>query len=196
MSVSGITETALYLTFQLEDEAFALDVSQVREILDLTSITKVPRAPDFMRGVINVRGSVVPVIDMRRKFGMPLTEGTVDTRIIIMEISLEGKTTVLGAIADSVNDVLELEPGQIEDPPEIGSRWRSEFIKGIGKQGDRFIIIIDIDRVFSSDDLVAVQKKADLQARASESTAAEPEETLPLFAEGNPDVGANTPVPT
>ncbi len=99
MTVSGITKTALYLTFQLEDEAFALDVSQVREILDLTSITKVPRAPDFMRGVINVRGSVVPIIDLRMKFGMPLAKSTVDTRIIIMEIFLEGKTTVLGAIA-------------------------------------------------------------------------------------------------
>ncbi len=195
MSVSGITETALYLTFQLEDEAFALDVSQVREILDITAITKVPRAPDFMRGVINVRGSVVPVIDLRMKFGMPQVEGTVDTRIIIMEISLEGKTTVLGAIADSVNDVLELEPGQIEDTPEIGSRWRSEFIKGIGKRDDRFIIIIDIDRVFSSDDLVAVQRKAERPTPDSERAAAKQETMSPPTVMEGPDVGTDTPVP-
>ncbi len=173
MTISGITETALYLNFQLEDEAFALEVSQVREILDLTGITKVPRAPDFMRGVINVRGSGVPVIDLRMKFGMPQANSTVDTRIIIMEITIEGKTMVLGAIADSVNDVLELEPDQIEAPPEIGSRWRSEFIKGIGKQEDRFIIIIDVDRVFSTDDLVAVKGKAEPSKSDMEKTAGE-----------------------
>ncbi len=145
--------------------------------------------------MINVRGSVVPVKDLHMKFGMPQTKSTVDTRIMIMEVTLEDKAVVIGAIADSVNDVLELDPGQIEEPPEIGSRWRSEFIKGIGKRDDRFIIIIDIDRVFSSDDLVTVQGKADLPAPASESTAAEPEAMLPPAVVEEPDVGADAPVP-
>ncbi len=157
MTVSGITETALYLTFELEDEIFAIDVSQVREVLDMTSISRVPRSPEFMRGVINVRGSVVPVMDLRMKFGIPNAETTVNTRIIITEINMDAKKIVLGAIADSVNDVLELEPDQIEDPPEIGSRWRSEFIKGIGKRDDHFIIILDVDTVFSTDEIAMVQ---------------------------------------
>ncbi|MCP4351916.1 MAG: chemotaxis protein CheW [Desulfobacterales bacterium] len=157
MSETGITETKQYLTFRLGDEVFALDVAQVREVLDLSTITKVPGSPDFMRGVINVRGSVVPVIDLRLKFGLPQTDNTVDTRIVVMEISLEGEITVLGSLADSVDEVMELEPGFIEKPPRIGARWRIEFIKGIGKKDDQFIIILDIDRVFSSDELALVE---------------------------------------
>ena len=156
MSVSEITETALYLTFILEDETFSIDVSQVREVLDLSRITKVPRTPDFVRGVINIRGNVVPVIDMRTKFGMEMVESTVHTRIIVMEITTNDRTTVLGAIADSVNDVLEIDPNDIEPPPEIGSKWRSEFIKGIGKYNDNFIMILDIGLVFTSDELAMV----------------------------------------
>ncbi len=156
MSVADITDTALYLTFRLEEEVFAIDVAKVREVLDLSAITKVPHAPDFMRGVINVRGNVVPVMDMRTKFGLPPTDSTVNTRIIIMELSMDGSALVLGAIADSVNDVLELEPDQIEEPPSLGNRWRSDFIKGIGKREDNFIIILDIDKVLSTDELALV----------------------------------------
>jgi len=158
MSEIAITETAQYLTFKLGDEVFALDVTQVREVLDLTTITKVPRSPEFMRGVINVRGSVVPVVDLRLKFGMPPAETSLDTRIIVMELFLDEETTVLGAIADSVHEVMELEPNHIEKPPRIGSRWRTEFIKGIGKRDEQFIIILDIDRVFSSDELAIVEE--------------------------------------
>jgi len=153
MSASKITETSLYLTFRLGEEVFAVDVRQVREVLDLTPITKVPQAPDFMRGVINLRGSVVPVVDLKMKFGLPKTEATVDTRIVVMEIDLDGEVTILGSMADSVHEVLELEPGQIQDPPKLGTRWRSEFIRGMGKRGDEFVTIIDIDRVFSFDEL-------------------------------------------
>ena len=157
MTTTAITETALYLTFKLEDEIFALDVAKVREVLDLVNITKVPRVAEFMRGVINVRGSVVPVIDLRLKFGMPKTENTLDTRIIVMELSIDGETLILGALADSVHEVLELAPQQIEPPPRMGMRWRAEFIKGIGKQDDQFLILLDIDRVFSSDELALVE---------------------------------------
>jgi purine-binding chemotaxis protein CheW len=153
MSEKDIAQSALYLTFKLEDEMFSVEVSQVREILDFTPITKIPRTPDFVRGVINVRGSVVPVVDMRLKFGMKGVDSTVNTRIVVLEVKQDGETTVLGALADSVHDVIELEADQIEDPPRIGSRWRTEFIKGIGKRDGMFIIILDIDRVFSSDEL-------------------------------------------
>ncbi len=108
MGVAEIIETTQYLTFKLEEEIFALDISKVREVLDFTAITKVPRTPEFMRGVINLRGNVVPVVDMRLKFGMTKTENTVNTCIIIVEINLDGETTVLGALADAVQEVIEL----------------------------------------------------------------------------------------
>jgi len=157
MSATGTTETTQYLTFRLEDEVFALEISKVREVLDFTAITKVPRTPEFMRGVINLRGNVVPVVDMRLKFGMTKTEKTVNTCIIIVEIALDGDTTVLGALADSVQEVVDLEAGQIEPPPKIGTRLRTEFIRGMGKRDEHFIIILDIDRVFSAGELSLVQ---------------------------------------
>lgn len=157
MSAIGLTETMQYLTFRLDEEVFALDISKVREVLDYTNITRVPRTPDFMRGVINLRGNVVPVVDMRLKFGMTKTEQSVNTCIIIVEISIEGETTVLGALADAVQEVVELGAEQIEPAPRIGTRLRTEFIRGMGKKDDHFIIILDIDKVFSADELSLVQ---------------------------------------
>ncbi len=156
MSISSITESTQYLSFKLGEEIFAVDVAKVREILDVTAITKVPQTPDFMRGVINLRGSVVPVMDMRLKFGMPPTERTVNTCIIVMEVSQDGETMVLGSLADSVQEVLDLEPEQIEAAPRIGTRLRSDFIKGMGKQNERFIIILDIDRIFNAGELEVI----------------------------------------
>lgn len=165
MSVASVTNTTTqYLTFRLDEEVFALDISQVREVLDFTTVTKVPRTPDFMRGVINLRGSVVPVVDMRLKFGMTGTEKTVNTCIIIVEINVEGDKLVLGALADSVQEVIELEAGQIEPPPRIGTRLKTEFIHGMGKREDHFIIILDIDRVFSNDELSLVQDAGETAA--------------------------------
>ncbi len=157
MGVAEIIETTQYLTFKLEEEIFALDISKVREVLDFTAITKVPRTPEFMRGVINLRGNVVPVVDMRLKFGMTKTENTVNTCIIIVEINLDGETTVLGALADAVQEVIELGAGQIEPAPKIGTRLKTDFIQGMGKRDEGFIIILDIDRVFSTEELALVQ---------------------------------------
>ncbi|HBA72561.1 MAG: chemotaxis protein CheW [Geobacteraceae bacterium GWC2_55_20] len=158
MSTSTITETTQYLTFKLDEEIFALDVAKVREILEYTSITKVPQTPDFMRGVINLRGSVVPVIDLRLKFGMTSTEQTVNTCIIVTEVEMEGETILLGALADSVQEVNEMEPAQIEAAPHIGTKLNTNFIKGMGKQGNHFVMILDIDKVFSSDDLASISE--------------------------------------
>src|SRR5512145_2575835 len=107
------SETAQYLTFKLDDETFALDISKVREVLDFTTVTRVPRTPEFMRGVINLRGSVVPVVDLRLKFGMTRTENGLSTCIIITEVTVDGDTTILGCLADSVQEVLDLDPGSI-----------------------------------------------------------------------------------
>ncbi len=166
MSVTGITEAAQYLTFKLSNEVFAVEVAKVREILEYINITKVPKSPEFMRGVINVRGSVVPVLDLRSKFRMSLTQSCVDTCIIVLEIDFEGETTVLGALADSVQEVIELDPEQIESPPKMGTLLKTEFLKGIGKRGSEFIMILDIDRVFSEEDLPAANsKEADSEMR-------------------------------
>ncbi|QWV94512.1 chemotaxis protein CheW [Geomonas oryzisoli] len=158
MAVETITETTQYLTFKLEDELFALDIGKVREVLDFTSITKVPQTPDYMRGVINLRGSVVPVVDLRLKFGMAMAEQTVNTCVIIVEVELEGEKVVMGAMADAVQEVMDLEPDQIEPPPRIGTKLNTDFIKGMGKHNEQFIIILDIDKVFTSGELEMVQE--------------------------------------
>jgi purine-binding chemotaxis protein CheW len=157
MAATELVESTQYLTFTLDEELFALDIAKVREVLDYTSITKVPQTPDFMRGVINLRGSVVPVVDMRSKFNMPVAETTVNTCIIIVEVDIDGEGTVLGAMADSVQEVLELGPEQIEPPPRIGTKLRTDFIKGMGKRDDQFVIILDIDKVFSASELSMVE---------------------------------------
>jgi len=157
MSNSVLNETKQYLTFKLSDEVFGVDVAQVREILDYVKITKVPQTPDFMCGVINLRGSVVPVVDMNLKFGMNLTERTVNTCIVVVEVKLGDETAVLGALVDSVQEVFEIEPQNIEPAPRIGTKLNTEFIKGMGKREEKFIIILDIDKVFSSEELEIVQ---------------------------------------
>jgi purine-binding chemotaxis protein CheW len=157
MSSASVMEITQYLTFKLNNEVFALDITKVREVLDFTTITRVPRTPEFMRGVINLRGSVVPVVDLRLKFGMTKTEKTVNTCIIITEVELEGETTILGALADSVQEVIDLMPDHIEPAPKIGTHLNTEFIKGMGKQNERFIIILDINKVFSAEEIALVQ---------------------------------------
>ena len=161
MAVASITETTQYLTFRLEDELFALDLGKVREVLDFTSITKVPQTPDYMRGVINLRGSVVPVVDLRLKFGMEMAQKTVNTCVIIVEVELLGEKVVMGAMADAVQEVLDLEPDQIEPPPRIGTKMNTDFIRGMGKHNDQFIIILDIDKIFSVDDLTVLTEAAE-----------------------------------
>lgn len=157
MSEKGKAELNQYLTFKLDQEVYALEIGKVREVLDSSDVTKVPRMPDFMRGVINLRGKVLPVVDLRLKFGMTATEKTVDTCIIIMEIAIDGETTDLGAMADSVQEVLDLEGDQVEPAPKIGTRLDTEFIKGMGKKDKEFIIILDVDKVFSAEELAIVQ---------------------------------------
>jgi purine-binding chemotaxis protein CheW len=162
MAEANSSETTQYLTFRLQEEIYAVDVANIREILDFITITKVPKSPEFMRGVINLRGSVVPVVDMKLKFGLPETEKTVNTCIIVMEISVDGETVIIGSLADAVQEVLEMEPDQIEPAPRIGTRLNTEFIRGMGKRNDQFIMILDIDRLFSFDDISALHGDAEV----------------------------------
>lgn len=156
MSVETITETRQYLSFKLDQEEFALDISKVKEVLDFSKITKVPQTPDFMMGVINLRGTVVPVVDLNKKFEIKDTQKTSDTRIIIGEVTIDGNEIVLGVLADSVHEVVDIEPENIEPAPKIGTKMKTEFIKGMGKRGEEFVMILDIDKVFCAEDLEGV----------------------------------------
>ena len=154
MSVANITQQ--YLSFTLGGEVFALDISKVREVLDYTEPTKVPQTPEFMRGVINLRGGVVPVVDLKLKFGMPRTERGINTCIIITEVALGDEHAIIGAMADSVREVFDLSPEQIEPAPRIGTHLNTAFLKGMGKHNDNFILLLDIDKVFTEVELTAV----------------------------------------
>jgi len=151
-------EAVQYLTFKLDGESFATEISRVREVLEHTRVTPVPRSPEFMQGVINLRGSVVPVVDLRLQFGMPAVEPTVDTCIIIIEVNIEGTSTVLGALSDSVQEVIDLKPEQLEPAPTFGTRIDNSFVQYMGKLEDRFVIVLDMNKVFSLEQIHSVEK--------------------------------------
>lgn len=160
------TETAQYITFKLGDELFAIDVVHVREVLELSPITRVPTAPGYMRGVVNVRGKAIPVVDLRLKFGLPAVADTPCSRILVMELVFDGETTVVGGIADSVHEVIELEAGQLEPPPRLAMRWRTELIKAMGRRGDQFIILLDMAAIFGSDAQLLAETPASAPAHS------------------------------
>ncbi len=142
-----------YLTFKLGEETFAANVSKVLNILEMTKVTKVPKAPPYMKGVINLRGSVLPLVDTRIKFEMSPTEFTPNTCILVLDINIQGESVHVGALVDSVQEVIELEESQIMPPPSIGTRYKSEFIEGVAKIGEEFVMILDMDLIFSTDEI-------------------------------------------
>ncbi|BAI74404.1 chemotaxis protein (plasmid) [Azospirillum sp. B510] len=144
------TETFEALTLGLGGELFAIDAHAVHEILDIVPQTEVPGAPPLVGHLINVRGKVVPLADLRIRFGMERTPPTIDTRIVVVEILLDDEPTVVGLLADKVHEVTSIAGASIEETPDIGMRWNSSLIKGIGKRGDDFIIIPDILRLFTT----------------------------------------------
>src|SRR5665213_639593 len=137
------------LTMELEGEMFAIEALHVREILDLVPITDVPHGPPFVNGLINVRGKVVPLADLRVRFGMALTPPTIDTRIVVLELELDGEPVIAGIRADKVHEVVEVAASALQEAPKVGMRWRPEFTRCIGKRGDDFMVVLDIARVFS-----------------------------------------------
>ncbi|MFP4070882.1 MAG: chemotaxis protein CheW [Desulfovibrionales bacterium] len=146
-------DTGQYLSYVLAGELYALDIGRVREVLEMPGITRVPRMPSYMRGIINLRGNAVPVVDLREKFGLGVTERTVDTCIIIVEVSMHGEDLVIGALADSVREVFELTGENIVPPPKMGTGIDTAFLTGMGKVDERFIMILDVDRIFSACEL-------------------------------------------
>lgn len=132
------------LTLGIGGETFAIEAAAVREILDLVPVTDVPGARAFVRGVVNVRGRIVPLADLRVQFGMPATPPTADTRIIVLELELEGEATPVGILADRVHEVTQLATAALESAPRIGMRWRPEFIRGVGMRGNALVILPDL----------------------------------------------------
>jgi purine-binding chemotaxis protein CheW len=155
----------------------------VREVLEFTGCNRVPRTPPHVRGMINLRGSVVPVIDLRLKLGLTATERTVDTCVIITEVQVEGEPLVLGALADAVQEVIELDKAAILPPPRMGTRVDTRFLRGIGKREDQFLLVLDLERVLSDDELLAV-------AEVREAAAEEP---VPGAPEAPPPAEATAP---
>lgn len=147
-----------YLSFKIGETSFCINVNKVLNILELMKITNVPQSPDYMLGVINLRGEVLPVVDARIKFGIPVKENTINTCIIVLDIAFEKEMTHIGLLVDGVMEVYEAADDSIMPPPGIGSKYKSEYIKGIFKIEDDFIMLLDIDKVFSTDELIVVNE--------------------------------------
>lgn len=137
-------EAIKIVTLGLREEVFAVDANVVREILDLVPVTAVPNADPFVGGLINVRGRVVPLADLHVRFGMETPPPTIDTRIVVVDVELDGEPTTVGILADKVYEVTEVTTRSVQDTPKLGMRWRPEFIQGIGKRGEDFMAIIDL----------------------------------------------------
>ncbi|MEF2074244.1 chemotaxis protein CheW [Consotaella aegiceratis] len=149
---TSVAETGMNaLTFRLSDEIFAIEAESVREILDPVPITRVPNAAAFVGGLINVRGTVVPLADLRVVFGMDRPPPDTDTRIIVVEFDLDGEPMVTGILADRVHEVTEIEAASMETVPSVGMRWPPIFIRSIGKRDDGFVIIPDMERIFRTE---------------------------------------------
>ena len=161
-----------YLGFFIADEEYAVGILKVKEILQFEAITRVPGTPPTIRGVTNVRGSVVPVIDLAVRFGLPELGVTSRTCIVIVEVNLEGEKTVMGVMADAVSQVIDLAADDIQPPPAFGTRVHMEYLLGMGRSGKKFILILDIDRILSVEELMEVTK---LQGESLETAPAEAE---------------------
>lgn len=162
-STAPLTKTGpvmQYLTFHLGDEVFAMDIVTVREIIQHASMTVVPLMPNFVRGVINLRGAVVPVIDLQSRFGRPLAQLGKRTCVIIFDASRDGEKMELGLMVDSVSEVIEIAQSDIEPAPQFGTTIAREFIHGLGKVGGEFLVILEPERALNIDDMAEIAAKS------------------------------------
>lgn len=148
-----------YVTFTLKEEQYAVAVRKVREVLEYTRITKLPRTAEFMKGIINLRGAGVPVIDLRLKFGMEETPVGKETAIIVLDVDSKAGPVVVGVLADSVHEVIEIAAENVESAPRFGYSLSSEFIQGVGKNDSGFIVILDIDHIFNNDEVLVLKSQ-------------------------------------
>lgn len=170
MSKEDLSQITSYLSFRLGDEVFALHVAKVQKILGMTEITEVPRAPRYMKGVINLRGNVLPVVDTRVKFGMSPTERTKTTSILVIEANISGEQVMLGILVDAVQAVLKIEKEDLLPPPSIGKQFRSDIISNMARVKEKFYIILNMDTVFSSDDHLHMNDLMKAKEQINETT--------------------------
>lgn len=147
-----------YLTLILANEEYGLPILKVQEIIGMMPVTRVPKTPSFVRGVINLRGKVIPVIDLRLKFGIDSKEDTDTTCIIVVQVASEDQTITLGVIVDEVSEVLDITSSQIDDTPALGANVDTEFILGMGKVGDKVVMLLDLDKAFSKDEFATLDR--------------------------------------
>jgi purine-binding chemotaxis protein CheW len=155
-------EVQQYLTFMLGGEVFAIGILHIKEIIEFGQLTTVPMMPSFIRGVINLRGAVVPVVDLASRFGGKPSEVTRRSCIVILEIQCEAETQVIGVVVDAVNEVLEISGADIEPPPSFGTKIRTDFIAGMGKVRERFIIILNVNKVLSTEEMALIGQSSQL----------------------------------
>lgn len=149
-----------HLTFLLDDEVYGLEILKVQEIIGLMPVTRVPNTPRFVRGIINLRGKVIPVVDLRISFGMEGEEDTDRTCIIVVQVEQEGSQIVMGVLVDEVSEVLDITADQIEPPPSFGASIDTSFLLGTGKVGDKVILLLEVDRVLAHGDLALTSEVA------------------------------------
>lgn len=164
--VAAEDAAAQFLTFSLGDEVFAMDIRTVREIIQVGPMTTVPLMPDFVRGVINLRGAVVPVIDLHARFGRPAAQVGKKTCIVIFDSMRDGERVELGLLVDAVSEVIEIAGDQIEPPPQFGTTVRRDFIKGMGKVASRFVILLEPDRAFDVGEMAQLCESAQAELAA------------------------------
>jgi purine-binding chemotaxis protein CheW len=159
MNIETDNGVETFLSFRLSEEVFAINVTQVLNILEMSPVTIIPKAPGYMKGVINLRGTVLPVVDLRIMFRLPEKETTVDTSIIVLNIDLKGENVLVGILVDALREVLELKKSEIAPSPSIGTRYNSGLIKGMWRNDDKFIMILDIDKVFSTEEIIGLKEQ-------------------------------------
>lgn len=162
-----------YLTFRLGEEVFACHVNKLLSILEIPQITDVPGSPEYMNGIIDLRGKVLPVIDTKIKLNMPAIEFSKDTCIVVMDINLDNNNLLVGVLVEAVLEVLEFDQDKILPPPNLGSKYHSEFITGIVKKDDKFIMVVDIDKVFSLDEINFLQGALEVEEESEEANEKE-----------------------
>jgi purine-binding chemotaxis protein CheW len=183
-AASRTPDRVQYLTFSLAGGEYAIPVLRVREIIEYETVTRVPSTPAFVRGVINLRGSVVPVVDLARKFGLTESPLTKRTCIVIVEVEADGSRIVMGVLADAVNQVVEFSPGEIEPAPSFGAPIRVDYLHGLGKLGDAFVLILDVDRVLSTTELADVASAPEEVSPAAGGPASPARSALPASEGG------------
>lgn len=172
MSTTGAQKHSIagqYLTFRVGSDAYAISIAKLRELVGLGGITRVPSTPPWIRGVMNLRGEVLPVIDLAVKFGLPASQDTKWTCLVVVQLPIDGQASSLGLVVDSVEDVVDLQDDEIDPPPPFGTRLRAEFVLGLARIGEGLAVLLDVDRVLTVDELLAVAEIDETGAAAPDA---------------------------